>query len=153
MNPTLRWLVHKHLKIRMSSTALHIMTRSNRVVRSNDSATPSIGTWWVGIDRSQTLSFVFDGRSYVGHPGDTLASALLANGVSVVGRSFKYHRPRGILTASVNEPNALVTRIDGPERIPNVAATTLMLTPGLRAESQNRWPSLKARSSGDQQPG
>ena len=94
------------------------------------------------IERSQTLSFIFDGRSYVGHRGDTLASALLANGVSVVGRSFKYHRPRGILTAGVNEPNALVTRIDGPERIPNLAATTLLLTPGLKVESQNRWPSL-----------
>ena len=95
------------------------------------------------LDRSRTLSFEFDGRSYVGHPGDTLASALLANGVRTVGRSFKYHRPRGVMTASVNEPNALVTLIDGPERIPNVAATTLLLTPGLKVESQNRWPSLK----------
>lgn len=60
------------------------------------------------IDRSRRLGFRFDGRAYEGHPGDTLASALLANGVRLVGRSFKYHRPRGIVAAGADEPNALV---------------------------------------------
>ncbi len=60
------------------------------------------------IDRSRTLRFTFDGKTMVGHPGDTLASALLANGTRLVGRSFKYHRPRGIFSAGVEEPNALV---------------------------------------------
>ena len=58
------------------------------------------------IDRTRTLTFTFDGKTYTGHPGDTLASALIANGVSLTGRSFKYHRPRGILTAGSEEPNA-----------------------------------------------
>ena len=78
-----------------------------------------------------------------GHPGDTLASALLANGVSLVGRSFKYHRPRGIFTAGVDEPNALVTLVRGDLREPNVQATMVELTEGLVAESQNRFPSLR----------
>ncbi|TIT17997.1 MAG: hypothetical protein E5W86_22155, partial [Mesorhizobium sp.] len=60
------------------------------------------------IDRSRTLNFSFDGKRYQGHPGDTLASALLANGVRLVGRSFKYHRPRGVLSAGSEEPNAIV---------------------------------------------
>ena len=63
-----------------------------------------------GADRPrQTLRFTFDGQPYAGHPGDTLASALLANGVTLFGRSFKYHRPRGVLSAGIDEPNALVT--------------------------------------------
>jgi len=95
------------------------------------------------IDRSRTLSFRFDGRDYTGHPGDTLASALLANGVSLVGRSFKYHRPRGILSAGSSEPNALVTLREGARAEPNIPATTIELYDGLVASSQNRWPSLK----------
>ncbi|WP_295529890.1 2Fe-2S iron-sulfur cluster-binding protein, partial [Novosphingobium sp. Chol11] len=95
------------------------------------------------IDRSQTLSFRFDGRDYTGHPGDTLASALLANGVSLVGRSFKYHRPRGILSAGSSEPNALVTLREGARAEPNIPATMIELYDGLVACSQNRWPSLK----------
>ncbi|MEM0937829.1 MAG: sarcosine oxidase subunit alpha family protein [Pseudomonadota bacterium] len=94
------------------------------------------------IDRSQTLSFRFDGRSLRGHPGDTLASALLANDVRLVARSFKYHRPRGILTAGSEEPNALVEVGRGPVKLPNVRATMQELYDGLLAESQNRWPSL-----------
>ena len=74
--------------------------------------------------------------------GDTLASALLANDIRLVGRSFKYHRPRGILTAGTEEPNALVTMGDGPSRTPNLRATTLELAEGMVARSQNRWPSL-----------
>ena len=94
------------------------------------------------IDRSRTLRFSFDGRVLSGHPGDTLASALLANGVRLVGRSFKYHRPRGILSAGVEEPSALVTRVDTGLREPNLPATMLDLAEGMVIESQNRWPSL-----------
>jgi hypothetical protein len=68
------------------------------------------------IDRSRALAFTFDGRRLTGHPGDTLASALLANGVRLVGRSFKYHRPRGILSAGSEEPNALVELRNGGSR-------------------------------------
>ena len=75
------------------------------------------------IDRSKTLRFTFDGTSYQGHPGDTLASALLANDVRLVGRSFKYHRPRGVLTAGSEEPNALVEVIGASNQTPNVRAT------------------------------
>ncbi|GLR54455.1 sarcosine oxidase subunit alpha family protein [Shinella yambaruensis] len=94
------------------------------------------------IDRSLPVDFRFDGRSYAGFKGDTLASALLANGVTLVGRSFKYHRPRGIISAGIEEPNALVTLGAGGRREPNVPATMVELSPGLTAESQNRWPSL-----------
>jgi methylglutamate dehydrogenase subunit C len=95
------------------------------------------------IDRSRSITFTFDGRNYRGYAGDTLASALIANGVRLVGRSFKYHRPRGILTAGPEEPNALVELRGGPRREPNTRATTAELFDGLVAASQNRWPSLK----------
>jgi methylglutamate dehydrogenase subunit C len=95
------------------------------------------------IDRSRVLTFSFDGRPYRGHPGDTLASALLANGVNLVGRSFKYHRPRGILSAGSEEPNALVELRTAARREPNTRATMVELYDGLVAGSQNRWPSLK----------
>ncbi len=95
------------------------------------------------IDRSRPLAFRFDGKRYEGYGGDTLASALLANGVHLVGRSFKYHRPRGIVTAGSEEPNALVQLAPGTARtVPNARATMIELTPGLEAQSQNRWPSL-----------
>jgi sarcosine oxidase subunit alpha len=94
------------------------------------------------IDRGQLLPFRFDGRNYDGYAGDTLASALLANGVHLVGRSFKYHRPRGILGAGVDEPNALIQLGRGAHSEPNVRATTQELYAGLCAASQNRWPSL-----------
>src|SRR5271169_6916747 len=95
------------------------------------------------VDRSRPLAFTFDGVAYEGYAGDTLASALIANGVHLVGRSFKYHRPRGILGAGPEEPNALVTVKRGPGRLtPNLRATQIELTDGLRASSQNRWPSL-----------
>jgi len=95
------------------------------------------------IDRSRPLSFRFDGVCYAGFAGDTLASALLANGVHLLGRSFKYHRPRGVLAAGAEEPNALVgVRRDAARYTPNVRATQLELYAGLEAESQNRWPSL-----------
>ncbi|APX12354.1 sarcosine oxidase subunit alpha family protein [Tateyamaria omphalii] len=94
------------------------------------------------IDRSQSLSFRFDGNTYRGFPGDTLASALLANDIRHVARSFKYHRPRGILTAGSEEPNALMTIGCGPATDPNVRATVQELYEGLEARSQNAWPSL-----------
>src|SRR3954470_9405166 len=95
------------------------------------------------IDRGRPLQFTFDGKGYQGFAGDTLASALLANGVTLFGRSFKYHRPRGLLSAGAEEPNALVELDRGPgRREPNVRATLVPLTEGLVARSQNRWPSL-----------
>ena len=95
------------------------------------------------IDQAKSLKFTFDGRNYIGHPGDTLASALLANGVRLMGRSFKYHRPRGVLTAGSEEPNALVELRDGARQEPNTRATTAELYDGLLANSQNRLGSLR----------
>ena len=94
------------------------------------------------IDRGRAVSFRFDGRTLFGHPGDTLASALIANEVKLVGRSFKYHRPRGILSAGPEEANALVELRSGARREPNTRATIIELFEGLEAASQNRWPSL-----------
>lgn len=96
------------------------------------------------VDRSKPLSFMFDGRAFTGHEGDTLASALLANGVHLVGRSFKYHRPRGIVGIGAEEPNALVTLLeDAARRTPNLCATQVPLHDGLVAVSQNRYPNLR----------
>ncbi len=94
------------------------------------------------IDRTQSIPFVFDGASYSGYAGDTLTSALLANGVRLMGRSFKYHRPRGVLSAGSEEPNALMTLGAGAGQEPNIRATMQEIYPGLEARSQNRWPSL-----------
>jgi sarcosine oxidase subunit alpha len=95
------------------------------------------------IDRTRALRFSFDGRRLQGFAGDTLASALLANGIHLTGRSFKYHRPRGILSAGVDEPNALIAvRRGGGRYTPNLCATQIELFDGLDAVSQNRWPSL-----------
>jgi sarcosine oxidase subunit alpha len=95
------------------------------------------------IDRSRAVHFSFDGRAYTGVAGDTLASALLANGVHLMGRSFKYHRPRGVLASGAEEPNALVAvRRDAARYTPNLRATQVELYEGLEAHSQNRWPSL-----------
>ena len=95
------------------------------------------------IDRDRPLSFRFDGRTYSGYQGDTLASALLANGVKLVGRSFKYHRPRGVFAAGQEEPNALVHLRHGARQEPNTRATLIELYEGLVAESQNRGGSLQ----------
>jgi sarcosine oxidase subunit alpha len=95
------------------------------------------------IDRARPLGFSFDGVEYGGFAGDTLASALLANGVRLVGRSFKLHRPRGVLSAGAEEANALVTLGEGALREPNVKATQVDLFDGLVASSQNAWPSLR----------
>jgi heterotetrameric sarcosine oxidase alpha subunit len=93
------------------------------------------------IDRDKPLSFSFDGKRLGGFEGDTLASALVANDIRIVGRSFKYHRPRGILTAGSEEPSALVTHRSGARSDPNTRATTIALYDGLVATSQNCWPS------------
>ena len=95
------------------------------------------------VDHAQPLDFEFDGERYQGFAGDTLASALHANGVHLVGRSFKYHRPRGIFSAGSDEPNALVQLARGARTEPNARATTVELFEGLDAASQNRWPSLR----------
>ncbi|WP_075214979.1 sarcosine oxidase subunit alpha family protein [Mongoliimonas terrestris] len=96
------------------------------------------------IDRSKPLRFTFDGAAYTGFEGDTLASALIAGGVHLMGRSFKYHRPRGFLTAGPDEPNALVGVGASQDRYtPNLRAPVVELHDGLVAESQNRWPSLR----------
>ncbi len=95
------------------------------------------------VDRSRPLVFSFDGKRFTGHPGDTLASALLANGQTLVGRSFKYHRPRGIVSAGVEEANALVEIGTGALREPNVRATVQELYDGLICASQNRRGSLR----------
>ena len=94
------------------------------------------------INTGRTLNFTFDGKKYQGYPGDTLASALLANGVRLMGRSFKYHRPRGVISAGSEEPNALVELRTGARQEPNTRATVAELYDGLSAQSQNRWPSL-----------
>src|SRR6204780_4409385 len=95
------------------------------------------------IERARVVQFRFDGRTYAGFSGDTLPSALLASGVHLMGRSFKYHRPRGVLAAGAEEPNALVTvRRDRARCTPNLRATQVELYEGLEAHSQNPWPSL-----------
>ena len=88
------------------------------------------------IDRTRSLHFTFDGKTYAGYPGDTLASALLANGERLVGRSFKYHRPRGIFSAGAEEPNALIelrtARGASPIRAPPWSSFTMGSTPRAR---------------------
>ena len=94
------------------------------------------------VDRSAALNFKFDGKPFTGLQGDTLASALIANDVHLMGRSFKYHRPRGVISAGSSEPNALVTLREGGRQEANTRATMIELYDGLVARSQNRWPSL-----------
>lgn len=88
------------------------------------------------------INFSFDGKTYSAQAGDTLAAALLRNGIGLVGRSFKYHRPRGIMTAGIEEPNALITVGEGGRTEPNTRATDVFVYEGLVAKSQNRWPNL-----------
>ena len=94
------------------------------------------------INRNKKLSFKFNGKTYFGYEGDTLASALIANGVHLVGRSFKYHRPRGFFGAGVDEPYAMVQLYRNNETEPNVKATEQELFEGLEAKSVNCWPSV-----------
>ena len=95
------------------------------------------------INRSRPVSFRFNGASLHGYEGDTLASALLANGKLVVGRSFKYHRPRGIVASGPEEPNALLSLGEGNRFEPNTRATVAELSDGMTVLSQNHWPSLE----------
>ena len=95
------------------------------------------------IDETTIVSFKFNGKKYFGYKGDTLASALLVNNVHLVGRSFKYHRPRGIMTAGSEEPNAIVQLgSDKALTEPNVRATEIEIYEGLEATSQNCWPNV-----------
>ncbi len=94
------------------------------------------------IDRNKPVRFRFNGRELAGYHGDTLASALIANGVRIIGRSFKYHRPRGVFTAGEEEPCALVETGEGDARVPTCRAPVTPLTEGLVARSQNCWPSV-----------
>ncbi|MBL6639053.1 MAG: sarcosine oxidase subunit alpha family protein [Rhodobacteraceae bacterium] len=95
------------------------------------------------LNKDVPLNFTFNGRKMKGYPGDTLASALLANNQMLVGRSFKYHRPRGVVSSGAEEPNALINMGEGTRFEPNQRATTTELFDGLVAESQNHWPSLE----------
>ncbi len=106
------------------------------------------------IDRNKVLTFTFNGQSYKGYEGDSLAAALLANGVDIIGRSFKYSRPRGIFAAGAEEPNA-VLQIGATEatQIPNVRATQQALYQGLVATSTNGWPSVNNDMMGDSRQG
>ena len=94
------------------------------------------------IDRHTTRTFTFNGKRLSGHDGDTLASALLANGQTLMGRSFKYHRPRGVVASGAEEPNALMGIGEGGRFEPNQRATTTEIFDGLTAKTQNHWPSL-----------
>ena len=95
------------------------------------------------IDRSRPVEFEFDGKSYTGFVGDTVASALLAAGVRLLGRSFRLHRPRGLLSCGLEEPNGLMhVRVGGYEE-PNARATMIPLQPNLQVFSQNAWPSVR----------
>ena len=99
-----------------------------------------------GINRTERISFKFNGKTLFGYKGDSLASALLANGIHLIGRSFKYHRPRGILSSGSEEPNALVQIIKDKDKAktdPNVRATQIEIYEGLEAQSQNCWPNVK----------
>ena len=98
------------------------------------------------INRTEKISFKFNGKALFGYRGDSLASALLANGIHLIGRSFKYHRPRGILSSGSEEPNALVQIIKDKDKAktdPNVRATQIEIYEGLEAQSQNCWPNVK----------
>ena len=94
------------------------------------------------IDRTRPITFQWEGKSYSGFAGDTLASALLASGVRMMGRSFKYHRPRGLIAAGLDEPNAIVQLEQGAQTIPNLKAPYIDLYDGLSANPVNAWPSL-----------
>jgi methylglutamate dehydrogenase subunit C len=93
------------------------------------------------IDRAKQISFTYNGKALSGVEGDTIASALLANGHTIIARSFKYHRPRGFLSAGLEEPNGLFTLGEGAETVPNVIGTTTFLKAGMKVRSQNAWPS------------
>ncbi|MGH6884415.1 MAG: 2Fe-2S iron-sulfur cluster-binding protein, partial [Hypericibacter sp.] len=109
------------------------------MMRGNSHRLPQGGR----IDRSLPRSFTLDGTRINGFAGDTLASAMLANGVALVGRSFKYHRPRGLMAAGIEEPNGLLTLGEGGRQEPNIPATMTELVEGIVARRQNGWPSVE----------
>src|SRR5439155_18111330 len=125
----------------------HAPNSGKRDDRSAAARRPMTQSWRLpeggAIDRSRPLAFAYDGTRYEGYAGDTLASALLANGVHLVARSFKYHRPRGIYSAGAEEPNALVQLARGARTEPNTRATMQELYDGMAASSQNCWPSVR----------
>ncbi len=94
------------------------------------------------VNKNKAVSFTFNGKNLSGFEGDTLASALLANDQMLMGRSFKYHRPRGVLASGAEEPNGLVNLGEGANFEPNQRVTTTELFDGLTSKSQNHWPSL-----------
>ena len=93
------------------------------------------------VNRLKPLGFTYNGKSFTGLEGDTIASALLANDQTIIGRSFKYHRPRGFLSAGLEEPNGLFTIGEGADTVPNAIGTTTALVGGMKVKSQNAWPS------------
>ena len=95
------------------------------------------------IDKNIPLKFTFDGKEVSGFRGDTLASALISSEIKLVGRSFKYHRPRGLMTDGSHEPNGMVEIRKGDQITPNVRLTTQELVNGLQVHSQNHWGTLK----------
>ena len=95
------------------------------------------------VDRRRNVNFTWDSTRHVGHAGDTVASALMAHGIRVLGRSFKYHRPRGVMSAGVEESGAIVSLWSGERRITNVKATTAEIVEGLEVHGQNAWPSVR----------
>lgn len=113
------------------------MTRSNRI-------SGNLASSQARVDENQVINFSFNNKNYQGLAGDTVASALLANGVDIVGRSFKYGRPRGIVTAGADEPNGILQLGSTEEnQIPNVRATQQLIYPGLVCSSTNGWPSAE----------
>ena len=94
------------------------------------------------VDRSKGVNFTWDGTRHIGYAGDTVASALMAHGVRVFGRSFKYHRPRGVMSAGIEESGAIVSLGSGAKRVANVKATTTEIVEGLEVLGQNAWPSV-----------
>ena len=94
------------------------------------------------INRDKRISFKFNGKKYFGYEGDTIASALMANGTHLVGRSFKYHRPRGFFGAGVDEPYAILQLERNNERDPNIRATEQEIFEGLEVKSVNCWPNV-----------
>ena len=95
------------------------------------------------INRDKVISFTWENKNYFGYDGDSIASALLANNIKIVGRSFKYHRPRGIYTAGSEEPNGIVQLETKEYTEPNRRVTEVQIYDGLKAFSQNNWPSVK----------
>ena len=105
-----------------------------------------INTLGARLDRTKKVSFQFNGRAYSGFAGDTLASALLAAGESVLSHSWKYHRPRGVVTSGIEEPSALAQLESGKDTIPNAKMPEVEIYEGLKSEAVNPWPNALSRA-------